>query len=78
MSKTKPITVRGLGKLLYEEFERGHWGDIIPYYFQDPPLKNGDNPDDMGGLYEVLERVIKRLNKGEGRDTKFSYSKELM
>jgi len=58
------ITVKGLGKLLYEEFDRDNWGSIDPFAFKTLPKSNTD--DEMHGIYEVLERVIKRLNNGEG------------
>lgn len=56
----KKLTVTELGKMLREEFDRDGWGDVDPSYFDNPP-KSGDG--DMGGLYEVLERVAKRINQ---------------
>jgi hypothetical protein len=65
----KKLTVKELGQILYEEFDRDGWGTIEPYYFKDPP-KSEDHPDydseedncEMSGLYDVLERSAKRIN----------------
>ena len=54
----KEITARELGKLLFQELERDQWGDIDPWWFK-PDYDVGESKD----LYEVLERVVKRLNK---------------
>lgn len=59
----KPITVKGLGKILREEFDRDSWGTVDPFYFKNPPKFDPDAGQEMGGLYEVLDRVVNRLNK---------------
>ena len=65
----KKLTVKQLGQILREEFDHDSWGDVDPFYFQNPPRAEGHpdfDPDndggEMGGLYEVLERVVNRLN----------------
>lgn len=59
----KHLTVEELGKILYEEFQQDDWGVIDPYYFKNPPKNAEEDPSGIGGLHEVLERVVKRLNK---------------
>lgn len=62
----KPITAKELGKILYKEFSRESWGLIEPDYFADPPKEGEAEPENMGGLYEVLERIAGALNKRFG------------
>lgn len=67
----QPITAKELGQILYEEFERDEWGDVDPFYFKDPPKASEEgNLNRMGGLYEVLDRSAKRLNKRFGAKPK--------
>jgi hypothetical protein len=64
--KRKPLTAERLGKLLHDEFERDTWGDISPFYFKNPPKLDAPGEEDHRGLYEVLDRVAKRLNRALG------------
>lgn len=57
------ITVEKLGQILYEEFKADGWGTIDPWWFKNPPHVADESLDEGGGLYEVLERVVERLNK---------------
>jgi hypothetical protein len=66
VKKPKPITAKELGVILHKEFERDAWGTIDPDYLKNPPKANEAEPDDMGGLYEVLERAAKKINKRLG------------
>jgi hypothetical protein len=62
------ITKETLARLLHEEFERDHWGDVDPDLFRhvaDPEPEDG-NYDDVMSLRAVLERVAVRLNAGDG------------
>ena len=56
------LTVKALGKILYEEFERDSWGTVDPYYFKEPPRMGEATPENGEGLYEVLERAVNRIN----------------
>ena len=55
----KNLTVLELGTLLAQEFARDDWGLVDPGDFYNPPRR--DDSGEGAGLYEVLERVIKRL-----------------
>lgn len=55
---SKNLTVKELGNILFEEFERDQWGDIDPYYFKNPSKEDGEM-----STYEVLDRVVKRINQ---------------
>lgn len=61
--KTKPLTVEELSKILYDECERDSWGSIDPFYFKNPPKFNESSAEEMGGLYELLDRVVSRINE---------------
>lgn len=63
ISYVKNLDVMTLSKILFEEFDREDWGLVDPNAFDDPPKKEEASEEDYGGLYEVMERVIQRLNK---------------
>lgn len=58
------LTVRQLGEMLYDSFEEDSWGTVDPEAFCNP-RRSGDD-DEFCGLYEVLERVVERINKKFG------------
>ena len=60
---SRPLTVKELGKILFEEFDRDKWGGIDPWHFKNPPKSDDDLGGEGTGLYEVLERVADRINK---------------
>lgn len=59
------VSAQELARLLWEEFDRGAWGDIDPDLFRivaenNPDEQDGEN-DDIAAMREVLERVASRL-----------------
>lgn len=70
------LSVRGLARILHEEFERDLWGAIEPDLFArvaDPTdedeNENEEDPDAIA-LERVLERVVARLEVGERQGPK--------
>ncbi len=58
------MTPKRLGKILFEEFQRDGWGLMNPDSFEEPLTNTEENEGwDDAGLYEVLERASKRINK---------------
>ncbi len=61
---SKKLTPKALGRLLYVSFNQDDWGDVDIYFFNNPKKTDiNAGPDEMCGLYEVLERVCDQINK---------------
>lgn len=63
------LTVKDLARLMAEELNRDHWGDVDPYLFEhiaEGRLEEEEedaNDEDAEALKQVLERVISRLER---------------
>lgn len=56
------MEAKTLAKIIYEELERDHWGDIDPYWFANIAEYDQSELDpDSLSLLEVLERVVTKL-----------------
>jgi hypothetical protein len=59
----KKLTGREIGKILFREFNKDSWGTVDTESFRDPKTEEEADPDEDGGLMEVLDRVAKILNE---------------
>lgn len=58
----KKITAKTLGNFFFEEFEKGNWGFIDPYYFNSDARNDGCGGKEPEALEELLKKVIKKVN----------------
>ncbi len=63
--QTKPfpkLTGKALRKIISEELEKDHWGDIDPYWFQDMD-SDEDSFEDADDLHKLIDVVVERVKK---------------